>query len=129
MITYIHLHIYDYNESKDFSLIIKSIKLKFANSSLFFKNGPWTAAPFDGNSDIFLMTIQHESGSYDYDCDGGKTARRHFADSKIADRQNVDTQIVDIYCKNCFFFVLFQRHCHATEKSEAIACARRCRSS
>jgi hypothetical protein len=26
-------------------------------------------------------------------------------------------------------FVLFDRHCHATEKSEAIACARRCRSS
>jgi hypothetical protein len=25
--------------------------------------------------------------------------------------------------------VLFERHCHATEKSEAIACARRCRSS
>jgi hypothetical protein len=25
--------------------------------------------------------------------------------------------------------VLFERHCHAIEKSEAIACARRCRSS
>jgi hypothetical protein len=25
--------------------------------------------------------------------------------------------------------VLFERHCHAAEKSEAIACARRCRSS
>jgi hypothetical protein len=25
--------------------------------------------------------------------------------------------------------VLFERHCHAVEKSEAIACARRCRSS
>jgi hypothetical protein len=25
--------------------------------------------------------------------------------------------------------VLFERHCHATEKSEAIACARSCRSS
>jgi hypothetical protein len=25
--------------------------------------------------------------------------------------------------------VLFERHCHATEKSEAIACVRRCRSS
>jgi hypothetical protein len=25
--------------------------------------------------------------------------------------------------------VLFERHCRATEKSEAIACARRCRSS
>jgi hypothetical protein len=25
--------------------------------------------------------------------------------------------------------VLFERHCHATEKSQAIACARRCRSS
>jgi hypothetical protein len=25
--------------------------------------------------------------------------------------------------------VLFERHCHATKKSEAIACARRCRSS
>jgi hypothetical protein len=25
--------------------------------------------------------------------------------------------------------VLFERHCHATEKSEAIACARRCQSS
>jgi hypothetical protein len=25
--------------------------------------------------------------------------------------------------------VLFKRHCHATEKTEAIACARRCRSS
>jgi hypothetical protein len=25
--------------------------------------------------------------------------------------------------------VLFETHCHATEKSEAIACARRCRSS
>jgi hypothetical protein len=25
--------------------------------------------------------------------------------------------------------VLFERHCHATENSEAIACARRCRSS
>jgi hypothetical protein len=25
--------------------------------------------------------------------------------------------------------VLFERHCHATDKSEAIVCARRCRSS
>jgi hypothetical protein len=25
--------------------------------------------------------------------------------------------------------VLFERHCHSTEKSEAIACARSCRSS
>jgi hypothetical protein len=31
--------------------------------------------------------------------------------------------------KNQSRIVLFERHCHATEKSEAIACARRCRSS
>jgi hypothetical protein len=32
-------------------------------------------------------------------------------------------------CRNSLPIVLFERHCHVTEKSEAIAHARRCRSS
>jgi hypothetical protein len=53
----------------------------------------------------------------------------HYRNTRLHIPNNMVTILVWSLIRNEKTIVLFERHCHATEKSEAVACARRCRSS